>query len=85
MYLARTFILKKQIKKLKQEIKIPPIKNEYHDMSMASMRYHLPKSKSAILVAVHLLQKLFFYIVKYSKNDYVVIKKEGIRWLFEHY
>ena len=39
------------------------MENEYHDMSMVSMRYYLPKSKSAISV-------------KYSKNDYVVIKKE---------
>ena len=76
---------KKQIKKLEQELKIPPMENEYYDMSMSSMRYYLPKSKSAISVAVHRLQKQFPYSVKYSKNDYVVIKKEGIKWLFEHY
>ena len=52
------------------------MENEYHDMSMVSMRYYLPKSKSAISVAVHRLQKQFSYSVKYSKNDYVVIKKE---------
>ena len=61
------------------------MENEYYDMSMSSMRYYLPKSKSAISVAVHRLQKQFPYSVKYSKNDYVVIKKEGIQWLFEHY
>ena len=76
---------KKQIKQLEQELNISPKENEYYDMSMAYMRYSLPKSKSAIEVAVHRLQKNFPYSIKYSKHNGVVIKQEGVKWLFEHY
>lgn len=76
---------KKQIKKLEQELNISSKENEYNDMSMAYMRYYLPKSKSAIEVAVHRLQKQFPYSTKYLKNGHVVIRQEGVQWLFEHY
>lgn len=74
-------IIKNQEQKLDIDHKI----KKYQDMSIIDLMYQFKKSRMAIDTAVSRMIKRTSINYKYIIDDEVIIKAEGVRWLYEKY
>lgn len=74
-------IIKNQEQKLDIDHKI----KKYQDMSITDLMYQFHKSRMAIDTAVSRMTKRTGINYKYIIDDEVIIKEEGVKWLYEKY
>ena len=54
-------------------------------MTIKEMMFEFQKTRDSVDVAVHKMVKVLGSDVKYKKNNEVVIKSYGVKWIYERY
>lgn len=75
----------KKINMIEQKINILHKAKKYHDTSIKDLMKKFNKSRMAIDTAVSRMTKRTGINYKYIIDDEVIIKEEGVKWLYEKY
>lgn len=75
----------KLIIKKEQELSLSHKKKEYFDTSVTDLMSEFNKSRTAIKTAVSRMTKRTGINYKYILDGEVIIKAEGVKWLYEKY
>lgn len=73
------------IKNQEQKLDIDHKSKKYQDMSITDLMKQFRKSRTSIDTAVSRMIKRTGINYKYIIDDEVIIKKEGVKWLYEKY
>ncbi len=75
----------RRVKALEEQLKVEPKVKQYRDMSVLEIMDYFWKTRNSVDVAIHKMVKVLGEDVRYRKDNKVMIKDYGIKWLDQKY
>lgn len=75
----------KRVKDLEEQLNVEPKEKQYKDMNVSEIMKYFWKTRNSVDVAIHKMVKVLGKDVRYRKDNKVVIKDYGIKWLDQKY
>lgn len=75
----------KRIKEIEEKLGVESKKFLYSDMSINELMNYFKKSRNSVDVAIHKMVKVLGEDVRYKKDNKVIIKDYGVKWINEKY
>lgn len=75
----------KRIKEIEEKLGVEPKKFLYNDMSISELMNYFKKSRNSVDIAIYKMIKILGEDVRYKKDNKIIIKDYGVKWLNEKY
>lgn len=75
----------KRVKNLEEQLNIQHKEKQYNDMAVPDIMKYFWKTRNSVDVAIHKMVKVLGEDVRYRKDNKVMIRDYGIKWLDQKY